>query len=300
MPKYRARCPLRIDLAGFHTSLPTFAQTEGYDLVAASVHPYVEGRVAIAPDGSEARWLRPAGNRLAYRLDTPPHAGLGASAARTALWVTLVRTPHRDDIDRLTIAHLAQDIDTRLDNPAPWADYVACVHGGLIRCRRLQPEAEVIETAGADAARFLSETAILVYVPPARTGRALMDVLEQRLLHGDRHIWDTLRTMKLLSGAVWGALHQWDVGALAEAFRANWLLQTQLSPDVSTPEVETALRVALHEGALAGKLCGFGGGSLLLLAAPGQREALEAALRRRRLHLLRTSLDSYGLHFSRD
>ena len=231
----------------------------------------------------------------------PPHAGLGASAAQTLVWVTLARTPHRDDLDRLSLAHLAQDIDTRLDNAAPWADYVACAHGGLIRSRSLLPHEETVDTADSVAVQFLSEVAILVYVSPARPRSASIGGLEKRLLHADRHVWDTLRTMKSLSGDVWSALHQTDVRVLADIFRDHWRLQTQLTPDVSTPEVESVLRIALTEGALAGRLCGFGGGgSLLLLAPPDKRHAVAESLQRRRLHLLQPSLDSYGLHFSKD
>ena len=53
----------------------------------------------------------------------------------------------------------------------------------------------------------------------------------------------------------------------------------RLAPGVSTPEIEKIAEAAASEGGAA-KVCGAGGGGMVLVwAAPGKREKVEAAIR---------------------
>ena len=94
--KYKARAPLRIDFGGGWTDVPAFAASDpgGGVVLNAAIDVYATGYI-IRPEATTG----PAGKLLGanktvvrYELDAPAGAGLGASAAQTLLWLTLVKT----------------------------------------------------------------------------------------------------------------------------------------------------------------------------------------------------------------
>lgn len=66
-----------------------------------------------------------------------------------------------------------------------------------------------------------------------------------------------------------------DLDILAELLRESWRLKRAISPHISTERIDWLLDLAKQNGALAGKLCGGGGGgSIFLLAEPNTHAKL--------------------------
>ena len=60
---------------------------------------------------------------------------------------------------------------------------------------------------------------------------------------------------------------------------AEWTFRRRNLPTISTKTIDAIIRGARRNGALAGKVCGAGGGGcLVLLIEPGARERVEKAV----------------------
>ena len=75
------------------------------------------------------------------------------------------------------------------------------------------------------------------------------------------------------------ALERHDWAEVGRQIAAEWEDRKRLAPGVTTPEIEAMLEAACTAGALAGKVCGAGGGGCLFCfgqpeAIPAIREAL--------------------------
>ena len=80
---------------------------------------------------------------------------------------------------------------------------------------------------------------------------------------------------------------------LAPLLADSWVLKRRLSARISDPEIDNLYDSGIEAGALAGKLCGAGGGGFLLMIVPPDRRAgfLEAMGRRRCVDF---GIDSHG------
>jgi galactokinase/mevalonate kinase-like predicted kinase len=83
------------------------------------------------------------------------------------------------------------------------------------------------------------------------------------------------------------------------AFREEWKLRKTNSPRISTPMIEKLIAVALRQGALAAKVCGAGGGGcVVFLTEPENREHISAAIRSYGGHVLPAMVARDGLTVS--
>src|SRR5205085_12029238 len=75
------------------------------------------------------------------------------------------------------------------------------------------------------------------------------------------------------------ALLAGDFNAFAHVLDEEWQNRRRLAEGVSTPEIDRMMAAAERAGALAGKICGAGGGGCMIsFAREGTREAVVNAL----------------------
>jgi D-glycero-alpha-D-manno-heptose-7-phosphate kinase len=95
-------------------------------------------------------------------------------------------------------------------------------------------------------------------------------------------------------------LERGDWDAVAHHIEAEWRHRQQLAPGVTTPEIDALFERARRAGALAGKVCGAGGGGCLFcLVDPDRRDAVAAALAAGGARLLPAEIDMRGLDVRR-
>jgi D-glycero-alpha-D-manno-heptose-7-phosphate kinase len=83
---------------------------------------------------------------------------------------------------------------------------------------------------------------------------------------------------------------------VAEVLDREWRARQRLAPGVSTPRIDEIDRWARGHGALAGKVCGAGGGGCLLFIAVEARAGdLATGLRGRGVEVLPCRLAARGL-----
>ena len=297
--RYTARCPLRIDLAGYWTALPGFAQREGGAMLSIAIRPYALGQIA-RPTTHRGLLHALRGNRhyVSYTLDVPPGAGLAASAAQTVLWVTLVKTVVANVSDRVEVAGIAHRLEELLESSAHRADPYACALGGVSFVRLgADVHAETLPLPPSFL-EDLESRLLLVYTGPAEQDRVLSAHLDERVRAGDTEVVHELSRMREQAFEMQKAVLARDVDAVIAAVGDQWTAQKHLAGDIAATGVDTILEFARRRGAAAGKVCG-GGGTLLLAVAPDRRDSLRAALSTRNLQIIDFSFDSYGVHLSR-
>jgi D-glycero-alpha-D-manno-heptose-7-phosphate kinase len=171
-----------------------------------------------------------------------------------------------------------RDHETRvLGSPAGEQDYVAAIHGG-VNALHLEPGGARREALRVDAASLESRL-VLVYSGRSRFSGAGNWAIVRRRVEGDRAVARRLRDVATAARSLLGALRRADWKAAGEAIRAEWAARRRLAPSVAAGGMDELVRLGRRHGALAGKVCGAGGGGcLVFLAPPGRREAVAAAL----------------------
>lgn len=295
--QYRARAPLRIDFAGGWTDVPLYAEREGGAVLNAAITRYVEGQIS-RPEGSGLlRAMRSDRSYVSYSLDLPSGAGLGASAAQTVLWTTLVKTTIANVSERAEIAEIAWKISNLLGVLGGKQDEYASALGGInyltfgseVTADRLTLPAPIVDS--------LRARLVLAYSGETRLSADVHASVWRRYLAGETRVADALGRLRDNATAMHVALLSGDLDTFAGLIGENWNYQKALDAAITTPAIESLLATARIHGAVAGKACGAGGGGcVLLVAAPGRAGELDSGIRSAGVRVIDFDFDTYGVY----
>jgi D-glycero-alpha-D-manno-heptose-7-phosphate kinase len=125
------------------------------------------------------------------------------------------------------------------------------------------------------------------------------DVMVRRI-NGDSTAVRAFDLIRDAAGSLRDGLEHNDWHAVGRHLAAEWEARKQLAPGVTTPEIETLLDAARSAGALAGKVCGAGGGGCLFcLVTPESKQDVEAVIRAAGATVLPFQFEADGLRVSR-
>jgi D-glycero-alpha-D-manno-heptose-7-phosphate kinase len=261
------------------------ARDRGARLRAGSIEE-LAGRVGGAPPelefllrltahflGRAPQPLRPS-CRVTTDCQAPAGSGLGGSSALgIALAAALNRfTAAGLDDDRLLAVTRALETQV-LRIPTGEQDYHPALRGGVLalhytvegtRVERLPVEPEA-----------LRRRLVLVDTGQSRSsGLSNWDMLK-RYLDGDAGVRDALEEVGRSARALREALLRPDWDAAGAALGREWEARKRLSDRVSSAVIDGLIAAGRRAGAVAGKVCGAGGGGCLVLWTPeSRREAV--------------------------
>ncbi|HEV7428574.1 MAG TPA: GHMP kinase [Thermoanaerobaculia bacterium] len=301
------RTPFRVSFAGGGTDLPSYYNVRGFGAVISAaiqkytyiiLHPKFDSRIRVFHyDGSELaadasavdhEYFRAAllekgvnsGVELAVISDVPGRGtGLGSSASLTVgLLHALADHLGEKNADPYELARMAchVEIDT-LQSPVGKQDQYAVAVGGLNFMRFHSDDTVDVEPIAIDhnVSRTLQRRLLAFHTG---ISRKTTDILQhyaredEGLLHSLDRIRDQAFEMRDL-------LQRSDLDGFARLLNEGWLAKRALSSHISTPVIDRAYEKAMAAGALAGKLCGAGGGGFLLVYAEEKKQpAVRAAL----------------------
>jgi len=325
-----ARAPGRVDLCGGGTDPEPYCVDFGGLVlnVAISIHTHVaiemrsdrRSRISSIDLGREIE--TPAGRPFALdgRLDLPaalanripssrgydveistelpPASGLSSSASLgVALLAALARFTGRD-LDRPAIADLHSAVE-RFDLKI-WGgkqDPFACSHGGL-RLWRFEGERAVEEpmvVAGGTVAE-LERNLLLVYSGEAHLSGNIHNEILADYRRGDSKVKAAQHRLKEVAALSRRALEAGDLRELASLLDANWEAHQRLHPSCSTARLHELITIGKEHGAWGAKVCGAGGGgAIVFLVPPRNRQAVAAALEATGARLLPFKFDPSGV-----
>jgi len=303
-----SRTPLRVSFAGGGTDLPGFYRHDYGAVVSTAINKYIyvtikahgevfDEKVRVTYSKSErVQRIDEVENDIAREClrfleieppiyistiaDLPASTGLGGSSSFA---VGLLNALHAYRGERVSAGQLAEEashieIDV-LHQPVGKQDQYAAAYGGLNYFRfnhdggvLVEPQrlingalTELFECTLMFWTGHQRDSASVLAEQNANTARNMESLLRIR-----EHAHEVRRLLNV------GHVCPEELGRLLDE---SWQLKSTLASRVTTSEIDEWYRRAMNAGAAGGKVCGAGGGGFLLfIARPGQKEAIRRAL----------------------
>jgi len=257
-----------------------FDSTEHLKTALRRAPAELEFPMRLASHFLEQTGERGASCRITTDCQAPAGSGLGGSSSLgIALAAALNRYTSRG-LPGEALLRLTRSIETQvLRIPTGEQDYHPAQHGGTLALH-YTVEGTRVERLAVDAAA-LGRRAVLVYTGVSRSsGISNWDMLK-RHLDGDPDVRAALDRIIAATHAMRRALLAADWDAAGEALGAEWEARKRMSSTVTNEAIDRLIDKARSAGAIAGKVCGAGGGGCVVLwAKDGRRETVaESALK---------------------
>ena len=323
----RSSAPTRIDLAGGTLDIwPLYLFHPGAQTVNAaislrascSVTPSSDGRVHLVsndtkseltadnwrgldPEGEHrlivhiARFFQVANVCITTEATSPLGAGIaGSSALNVAVCAALARW-RRFDYSADQLMTLAMNLEAlTLGIPTGVQDYRPALYGGIsaieldaLGVRHIPLHVNSVE---------FGHSLVLAYSGDSRSSGLNNWDITKRHIEGNKSISKHFQRIADIASAARHALTQHDWTELARQIRLEWRERKALAPGVTTPAIERLMAQAEAAGALAGKVCGAGGGGcVFFVVEPGDRDSVRRAITDTGAQLLESAIDTVGL-----
>ena len=242
-----------------------------------------------------ARFFQVESVRITTRSASPMGAGIaGSSALNIAVCAALARwqgVEYSDD----RLLTLAMNLEARtLGIPTGAQDYRPALYGGV--------SAVELDAAGVTRVALeidpleLERRLVLAYSGDSRSSGINNWHITRRHIEGDAALAARFERIRDIAAAIRDALVNRDWAELARQVTLEWQTRQELAPGVTTPAIERLMAQAAAAGALAGKVCGAGGGGcVFFLIDPARRADVCRAVLDAGAHLLDCRIDTDGL-----
>ena len=319
--------PTRIDLAGGTIDIwPLYLFHDGASTLNAAISLRAHAEVASRPSGGvelrsldtdrtvhAPRWadLDGAGDlsllallarhyqmenaTLTTRGESPAGAGIAGSSALTIAVCGALARWTASSSDPEHILQVAMNVECQtIRVPTGVQDYRPALYGGVAA---IELGVAGITRVVLDVdPRELERRIVLAYTgAPRRSGTNNWEIIK-RHIDGDRHIFDCFERIRDTAVAMRTALQRGDWDEVGRQIGIEWENRKGLAPGVTTPTIDDLMARAKAAGAMAGKVCGAGGGGCLICYGPaGSRSAIADALARGGARLLDYHIETEGL-----
>jgi len=222
------------------------------------------------------------GFALTTRCASPAGAGLGGSSSLAiAVLGALQSFLGRPVMPPDEMVLVARDLEALvLGIPTGTQDHIAATYGGAAAIR-YGAGLSVREPLQVDLER-LGSRLVVSYAGASRLSASTNWDMMKRAIEGgggEGTARACLQSIASIAGEMRAALIEGDLDAAGALLGREWEVRQKLSPKVSTALIEKALAAARAGGALAGKVCGAGGGGcVVFVCKEGARGGVEKAL----------------------
>ena len=247
-----------------------------------------------------ARFFEVEGIQISTRAASPLGAGIAGSSALTiAVCAALARWQQRR-LSSQQLLTLAMNLETRtLRIPTGVQDYYAALHGGVsvVALDPLGVTRTPLDIEPDEWQRRL----VLVYSGDSRSSGINNWDITRRYIDGDQRIAAAFDRLRDIAAAIRDALERRDWTELAVQINREWRARRTLAPGISTAAIDRLMERATAAGALAGKVCGAGGGGcIFFLVDPARRIDVVRALTGDGARLLDCRIDTDGVLVAQD
>jgi len=246
--------------------------------------------------GYLVRFFAPEGGfELETNSESPAGAGIsGSSALMIATTAALAKFSGRQ-LALEQIREIAQNVEAQIIRvPTGCQDYYPALYGG-VSAIHLDPDG-IHHEAVRVAAEEMDHRFVLAYTgAPRQSGINNWEVFK-RHINGDRRIYGNFERIGQIARAMHDAVAHAEWQDVARLLREEWKLRKTNSPRISTPLIEKLVKVASKAGAQAAKVCGAGGGGcVVFLTEPENKDRVAAAIRENGGQVLAASVAREGL-----
>jgi D-glycero-alpha-D-manno-heptose-7-phosphate kinase len=246
-----------------------------------------------------ARHFGARGVEVRTRSESPVGAGIGGSSSMNVAVAAALAAWTGRSLDNNDLLTLAMNIEAQvLGVPTGVQDYRPALFGGVSAVE--MGVTGVRRVALAIDPDELDRRLVLAYTGASRnSGLNNWDVMCRRI-NGDAAVRAAFDAIRDAAMAVREAIERGDWAAAADALAAEWTHRKRLAPGVTTPAIDALLLQARTAGALAGKVCGAGGGGcLVFLVEPADRARVVNHLAAAGATVLPCHIERDGLRLTR-
>ncbi len=261
-------------------SIDALPQNHTLDLIVRTLRHYRPGK----------------GLHLVTRCQAPKGSGIGGSSALSIALHGAIQAFVNKRTSKDHMIHLARDIETQvIAVPAGWQDYFPAAHGGTLA---VEPGLAGVEFERVKTDRKeMNRRFVLCYTgEPRNSGINNWDVTK-KIIDGNgktRGHLEAIQTIAKKMRRAFSGAASWD--RIAPLFAEEWRARKALAPGIRTPHMDRLFRAAEKNGALAGKVCGAGGGGCVaFIVKQGRKAAVEDALKNQGGNVLDFKFVSRGL-----
>jgi len=244
-----------------------------------------------------AYFFRPeTGFHMTTRSEAPAGAGLAGSSTLNIACIAALNKLVGDRYEPERFIPIAAAVECQVIKvPTGYQDYYSAQYGGVAAIH-FGPAGMDRESLAIDHNELERRIAVCYTGEPRNSGINNWDVTK-RHIDGDREIFDIFEGIRDGAVAVRTALLNGDFDAVGEVLAASHPHRRRLSPNITTPQMDHLIEVALANGAIAPKVCGAGGGGCIAFyCEDGRRADVETALASEPgARVLDWSLDPNGL-----
>ena len=245
------------------------------------------------------RFFRPSvGFTLTTNSEAPAGAGIGGSSAMAVAICAALDRLTGAKLRREDWIHISRDIEAIVIKvPTGTQDHYPPAFGGASAIV-LSPGGERREALACDL-NELERRLVLCYTGKPRQSAINNWEVFTRHINGDRQVVKNLEKIAEVARDVRAALARNQWSELGRLVREEWDFRRRNLPTISTPVIDRIISSARRQGALAGKVCGAGGGGCLtLVIEPEARTRVEAAIVSAGGTLLPFRIDRRGVRVS--
>ena len=219
-----------------------------------------------------------SGLEISTNCQAPQGSGIGGSSALSiALNGALNRLTGRRYL-RAEMIKIAMNIETQVIKvPAGCQDYFPAMHGGV---RKVAPGVQGIESEKYSInLPDLTRNFVLCYTgKPRNSGINNWDITK-KAVDGNRAVIRNLKSIRDCAVEMEQALSCGQMKSIARIFAREWKARKKLAPNISTPQMDHLINSAMRKGAMAGKVCGAGGGGCIaFIVPPANKQSIIAEL----------------------
>jgi D-glycero-alpha-D-manno-heptose-7-phosphate kinase len=247
------------------------------------------------------RVFRPTGGfTLTTDSEAPAGAGIGGSSAMAVAICAALDRLTGAGLRREDWIHISRDVEAIVIRvPTGTQDHYPPAFGGAAAIV-LAPGGERRESLGCDLDE-LERRLVLCYTgKPRQHGINNWEVFK-RHIDGDRRISQSLEKISIIARGVRTALERSEWNEVGRLIREEWNFRRRNLRTISTALIDKVISSSRRQGALAGKVCGAGGGGCVTLVIdPDARARVEAAVVAAGARLLPLRIDREGVHLHSD
>jgi len=242
------------------------------------------------------KFFQPQGGfTLTTDSEAPAGAGIGGSSAMAvAICAALDRYTGagKSKVDWIHISRDAEAIVIRV--PTGTQDHYPPAFGGAAAIE-LPPGGEHRVELRVNLDELERRIVVCYTGKPRQSGINNWEVFKAHI-DGKRGIANNLERISEIAQSMRVALESADWQKAGRLMRAEWTFRKKNLPTISTKTIDRIIENARRKGALAGKVCGAGGGGcIVLLIEPSARERVEQAVVAAGGQLLPMKIDRQGV-----
>jgi D-glycero-alpha-D-manno-heptose-7-phosphate kinase len=222
-----------------------------------------------------ARLVRFFGARnltLTTRSDSPVGAGIAGSSAMNIALISALAAFSKRPLSENDVLEIAKNVEAQvIDVPTGVQDYRPALYGGISAVELDVTGVRRVPLSVPPAA--LASRVVLAYTRASRNSGINNWDMMKRHIDGDAAVVQAFENIAAIARRMRDALDQQDWDGVGRELAAEWDNRKRLAPGVTTPAIDALLDSAAKAGAVAGKVCGAGGGGCLFCLVPPARHA---------------------------